>query len=500
MFSLVGNLLEKIYGKKLFSMMLFGLMIVAADSASAQNLCSKDLDGKQVYIEIFNVTYKAFAVNLVDKNCKEFPSSQKVAPGEIFSQILTNGHAFRVREDGTNKLLHEFVVNPSEPLMLIEADFKDSEPKARSFGSDDDFNKRAEAAFASSKPQTTVAQSPSPVVPTKSLIPAGQALKKGEKYPSPSGNHYLILQPNGNLVIYSKGDGYVWGLDQLKINSADRVELGQDGSLTAYDKQGKTIWSPQAKRDPKAKLDITFNGVFQMVAGNGEILWSSDGNLSSTINVFMMEPNVNPCTPEAGWAKCIELADPTIQIIATNAVTQSAMNGVANVYTEMTKRFGAKYPKDKFNGFKVYMTNGEPWSALSKLSAINLPQYVGQPYEKTGDFLRGYGGPDALWITEQMICKEGVKTRNADGRVKDNTPRTFDQVVHEFGHSIDFKYIPDQTLNQFRISKLTSVESFPYTIQFWFGTPGGTIPANQEAILKELFTSRATFSCEGYKP
>lgn len=484
--------------KLILLMMLLVLMIVAADGVSAQNLCSKDLDGKQIYIEIANVTNNAFTVNLVDKNCKESPSNQQVAPGGIFSQILTNGDALRVREAGTNKLLQEIVVDPSKVITLIETNFGKLE--VRSFGSDDDYKKRAEAAFASSKTQTTVAQSPSPVVPVKALIPAGSTIKKGVKYPSSSGNHYLILQNDGNLMVKTKDDGYVWGLDQLKKNSADRVEIGQDGSLTAYDKQGKAIWSPQAKRDPSAKLNITFNGALQMVAGNGEILWSSDGNLSPTINVFTIKPNVKPCTPEAGWAKCIELVDPTIQIIATKVVTQSAMNGVANIYTEMANRFGAKYPKSKFNGFKVYMTNTEPWSELSKLSAINLPHYAGQPYKMTGDFLRGFGGADALHITEQMICKQGVKTRNDTGIERDNDVRTLDQVIHEFAHSIDFKFVSDQTLNTFRLSNLTPVEAFAYRVQHWFGSPSDTIAANQTAVLKDLFTSRATFSCEGYKP
>ncbi len=478
--------------------MLFGLMIIITDSASAQNLCSKNLDGKQVYIEIANVTDNAFTVNLVDKNCKESSANQQVAPGGIFSQILTNGDALRVREAGTNKLLQEIVVDPSKVITLIETNFGNL--AVRSFGSDNDYKKRADAAFAASKAQTTVAQSPSPVVPIKALIPAGSTIKKGVKYPSSSGNHYLILQNDGNLIVKTKNDGYVWGLDQLKKNSADRVEIGQDGSLEAYDKQGKAIWSPQAKRDPSAKLNITFNGSLQMVAGNGEILWSSDGNLSPTINVFSMKPNVKPCTPEAGWAKCIEMIEPSIQIIGTSAVSQSAMNGVANIYTEMANRFGAKYPKNKFNGFKVYMTNGEPWPALRSLTAIaTRPE---QPYNTSDDFYRGYGGENALWITEQMICKQGVKTRNATGKIKDNDNRTFDQVVHEFGHSIDFKYIPDQTLNTFRFQTLTALESFPYRIQQWFGSPAinDPIPANQEAVLKGLFTSRVVFSCEGYKP
>lgn len=483
-----------------FLMVLFGLMFIAADSASAQNTCSKDLDGKQVYIEIANITNKAFAVNLVDKNCKELPSNQQVPPGEIFSQILTNGDAFRVREAGTNKLLQEIVVNPSKPIIFIETDLAGSNSSVRYLDSDNDFKKRAEAAFASSKSPTTVAQSPSPVAATKSLIPAGTDIQKGVKYPSPSGNHYLILQNDGNMIIKTKNDGYIWGLDQFKKNSADRVELGQDGSLTAYDKQGKAIWSPQAKRDPNAKLNITFDGALQMVAGNGEILWSSDGNLFPTINVFMMKPNAKSCTPEPGWAKCIELVDPTIKIIGTNAVSQSAMNGVANVYTEMTKRFVAKYPKSTLNGYKIYLTNGEPWSVLSQMSGVGT-MWKGQTGLKSGNFLRGGASQDFLWISEQMICKQGVKTRNADG-TPDNSPRTLDQVVHEFAHSIDLKYIPDQTVNIFN-GNGTPIESFAYRIQQWFGASGSSdnaMPANQQAVLKGLFTSQATFSCEGYKP
>jgi len=128
--------------------------------------------------------------------------------------------------------------------------------------------------------------------------------------------------------------------------------------------------------------------------------------------------------------------------------------------------------------------------------------YPAQPYESSGDFLRGYGNPDNLWITEQMICKQGVKTRNATGRIKDDTKRTFDQVIHEFSHSIDSNYIPDQTIKIFLFQKIPPLESFPIRVQQWFGAAGfnEAIPANQEAVLKELFTSRATFSCEGYKP
>ena len=219
------------------------------------------------------------------------------------------------------------------------------------------------------------------------------------------------------------------------------------------------------------------------------------------IYVFKNEANVTNCTPNLGWAKCIQLADPTIRIMATKGVSQSAMNGVANVYAEITRRLGPKYPRNKLDTFIVHMTNAEPWSELINLAPIGMA-YPQQPYQSSGDFLRGYGNPDNLWITEQMICKTGVKTRNDTGKVKDNQARTFDQVIHEFGHSIDSNFLTRQQAGIFKFATMTPLESFAYHVTQWFRSPdfGVSVPANNQAVLKELFTTQATFSCDGYKP
>lgn len=97
-----------------------------------------------------------------------------------------------------------------------------------------------------------------------------------------------------------------------------------------------------------------------------------------------------------------------------------------------------------------------------------------------------------------MIAKQGVKTRNADG-TPDNELRTFDQVVHEFAHSIGFQLIPDRTINRFT-GNGKAVESFAFRVQQWFGVPAGQIPPAEEAELSKIFSSRASFSTEGYKP
>ena len=99
-------------------MMLLGLMIVTGN-VSAQNACSKEVDGKKVDFKVVNNTSKPFVVNFVDHKCKEGSSNRQIAAGGTTDIFGYNGHVFRVREVGTNNLLKEIVANPSNPAQII---------------------------------------------------------------------------------------------------------------------------------------------------------------------------------------------------------------------------------------------------------------------------------------------------------------------------------------------------------------------------------------------
>lgn len=101
--------------KLMFLMMLFGLMIIITDSASAQNACSKEVDGRKVNFKVVNNSDKPLVVNFVDHQCKEGSSNNKIAPGGSTDISGYNGHVFRVREVGTNKLLKEIAAAPTNP-------------------------------------------------------------------------------------------------------------------------------------------------------------------------------------------------------------------------------------------------------------------------------------------------------------------------------------------------------------------------------------------------
>ncbi|MBL8206434.1 MAG: CAP domain-containing protein [Blastocatellia bacterium] len=102
--------------------------VFAASSAAAQNVCTKQVDDTAVKLYIRNATAKAFTVHYVDDKCKESLSDEKIEPGRAFSGDTHNGHAFRVREDGTNKLLQAVVANPDHSTVTI-GNIKNADPR-----------------------------------------------------------------------------------------------------------------------------------------------------------------------------------------------------------------------------------------------------------------------------------------------------------------------------------------------------------------------------------
>lgn len=339
-----------------------------------------------------------------------------------------------------------------------------------------------------------------PTLPEATRLPVmtGQSLKRGQKYDSPSRMHQLLFAEDGNVILAGPKGEYAWGFDKVikDLRKIDRVELRRDGSFIAADANGVTLWfAPMTRLDPSAQLTATFGGVLQVVTPKGDVLWASDGILTPTINVFG-KPNATTCAPEPGWKTCIVLNDPKITIMAVSQASQQAIHAVANIYTEMTKRFNANYPKAKFDGYKIYLTNGQPWSALENLAPVGSmwPDKTGP---KSGNILRGGASPNYLWIDEQMICKRGQQTNPSDSAL-----RTYDQVIHEFGHAIDYKYDLRKRLQSVYANKQGYEEMFPQSIQAWFGAPGsghqGGAPSL--ALMREIFSSQTAFSCEGYRP
>lgn len=352
---------------------------------------------------------------------------------------------------------------------------------------------------------------PLKTVTSTALMTPGQTLAKGQSLNAASGKHKLELAGDGNLIVRPTGGGYVWGLDRVikNLNQNDRLVFQPDGSLVTLDSAGNVVWTaPLSRKDANGTVVISDAGALQVLAKDGSILWSSDGNTNQVIDISG-PARVTPCTPDSGWSKCIQLREPSLKIMGTSRASDSAMNMVANLYDDLIHRFASRYPRSNYNNTKVFMTNGESAAELRTLPPI-MNWRVGAQGTSSNDFLRGAGGKEEVWITEQMICKQGTATRNANPSFpKDNENRTFDQVIHEFAHSIAMQYDFEKDLPKIYagVSAASPIEAFPQSVQGMFGAPGFLWEAGNprrtpktEALLNGLFTSSVTYSCNGYRP
>ena len=325
-------------------------------------------------------------------------------------------------------------------------------------------------------------------------------LARGHRYAT--SDHALVFGADGDLTVTTRDGVSVWSLrgTGVDVGRIARVSLQADGNLAAYDASGGWVWSALHRApDPTARLQIAPGGALQLASDARGLLWSSDGSAAEPVPPVATEP----CAPAEGWPQCRALASPEISVYGTAAASPAVMDRVVEIYGAITGRLGPAYPASRMDGYRVYLTAGEPWAELEPLAPIGFMMGIENGVNR-GDELRGGTSPDYLWISQQMVCTSGVETRNAayrEGRRRapDTEARTYDQVVHEFAHALDFRYgLRDRIGSLYTPREAAAFppeERFAWAVQHWFSVPAGQPLAKERALLEELFAGRTTFPC-----
>jgi len=86
---------------------------------------------------------------------------------------------------------------------------------------------------------------PAPATPGSDRLITGQSLHMGESIKSRDGNHTLILQLDGNLVLYTAPGKPIW--NTATVGTGDHFVLQGDSNLVLYDNAGKPLhaWGGQ---------------------------------------------------------------------------------------------------------------------------------------------------------------------------------------------------------------------------------------------------------------
>jgi hypothetical protein len=114
-----------------------------------------------------------------------------------------------------------------------------------------------------------------PVPPAAGTLLSGQTLAAGQVVHSPTDKYQLVMQSDGNGVVYAAGQRVVWNSGTDGHPGASLV-MQADGN--AVIRQGATpLWSSQSSGHPGAWLAMQDDGNVVVYGGN-QALWSSGGD------------------------------------------------------------------------------------------------------------------------------------------------------------------------------------------------------------------------------
>ena len=90
---------------------------------------------------------------------------------------------------------------------------------------------------------------------------------------SQNGLYKLLMQTDGNLVLYNSGN-VIWALNTYGfITSSAGLHFDQNGNLAIFSQDGQLIWSFNFQGKEAAFLKVQDDGCVVVIGNSGELLW-----------------------------------------------------------------------------------------------------------------------------------------------------------------------------------------------------------------------------------
>lgn len=109
---------------------------------------------------------------------------------------------------------------------------------------------------------------------TSDRLVAGEALGVGQRIQSASGRYVLILQPDGNLVLYDAHTNTALWHTHTYGSVANQLFMQPDGNLVLYAPGSVALWHTHTYRYPGASLLVQDDGNLVLYGADGTALWS----------------------------------------------------------------------------------------------------------------------------------------------------------------------------------------------------------------------------------
>lgn len=110
----------------------------------------------------------------------------------------------------------------------------------------------------------------------KDRLNPGECLAPNQQLDSSNGCFKLIMQGDGNLVIYRVSNGAAMWSSKSSRSCTNRVCMQNDGNFVAYDCHDKPTWKSGTSRNEGSSVVMQGDGNLVIYAWNsGRPIWSS---------------------------------------------------------------------------------------------------------------------------------------------------------------------------------------------------------------------------------
>lgn len=164
-------------------------------------------------------------------------------------------------------------------------------------------------------------------------LKAGESLHVGQELRSANGKYQLILQGDGNLVLYEPGQVPVWATGTWTLPQLlrpTRLDMQADGNIVLYTAFNYVAWSPNIHGRGGDRLVLQPDRNVVVYTPGGEPVWATDTWVRPTPH----EPReiIYRETTEVGWAKRMDteaklFRDGTL-LVSTKSTCQAPFSGL----------------------------------------------------------------------------------------------------------------------------------------------------------------------------
>jgi Protein kinase domain len=111
--------------------------------------------------------------------------------------------------------------------------------------------------------------------PVRSALHAGETLSQHQTLVSPDGSHLVVMQANGDLVLFGPDHVARWSSNTAGHPGAD-LEMAADGNLILYGPDRAVLWTSNTAGHPGADLEMRDDGNLVVYGPDRAVLWASN--------------------------------------------------------------------------------------------------------------------------------------------------------------------------------------------------------------------------------